>query len=166
MRYILLFLYLFISIQLVSQNDSTDVKLTEAIVIGKRLSLPLSQQARSIILIDEKQLGSIPSQSVAGALQYFAGIDIRQRGANGVQADAGIRGSTFDQVLVLINGIKISDLQTGHHSLNLPIDIENIERIEVLKGPGARIFGQNAFAGAINIITKNPDQPFFKIQLF
>ena len=102
---------------------------------------------------------------MAGALQYFAGIDIRQRGANGVQADAGIRGSTFDQVLVLINGIKISDLQTGHHSLNLPIDIENIERIEVLKGPGARIFGQNAFAGAINIITKNPDQPFFKIQL-
>jgi iron complex outermembrane receptor protein len=81
-----------------------------------------------------------------------------------VQADASIRGSTFDQVLILINGIKISDMQTGHHSMNLPIDMDNVERIEILKGPAARVFGQNAFAGAINIITKNPEETFIKLQ--
>ncbi|MEZ4935582.1 MAG: TonB-dependent receptor [Saprospiraceae bacterium] len=162
---ILLFILFFAcNIDSYAQSDTTVQQLEQVVISENRLSLPLSEQTRSIIVIDQKQLSTLPSQSVAGALQYFAGIDIRQRGPNGVQADAGIRGSTFDQVLILVNGIKISDLQTGHHSLNLPVDIENIERIEVLKGPGARVFGQNAFAGAINIITKNPDQPFFKIQ--
>jgi len=60
--------------------------------------------------------------------------------------------------LILLNGIKLSDPQTGHHLLNIPVNIDNIEQIEVLKGPAARIFGQNAFSGAINIITKVPDQ--------
>ncbi|MCB0663984.1 MAG: TonB-dependent receptor, partial [Saprospiraceae bacterium] len=86
-------------------------------------------------------------------------------GIHGVQSDLSIRGSSFDQVLVLINGVKISDPQTGHHMMNLPVDIENIERIEVLKGPGARIYGQNAFAGAINIVTKLSDQKFSTINL-
>lgn len=160
----LTFILLVLSLQLSAQLDTTDVQLTAALVVGKRLSMPVSEQARSVIVVNQQQLKTLPSQSVAGALQFVAGIDIRQRGPNGVQADAGIRGSTFDQVLILVNGIKISDLQTGHHSLNLPLDIENIERIEILKGPGARVYGQNAFAGAINIVTKSPDQPYLKIQ--
>jgi iron complex outermembrane receptor protein len=80
-----------------------------------------------------------------------------------VQADVSIRGGTFDQTLVLINGVKLNDPQTGHHTMNLPVDLDNIERIEVLKGPGARIYGQNAFSGAINIVTKKPEEQFFKV---
>jgi len=74
-----------------------------------------------------------------------------------VQSDIGIRGGTFDQTLILINGIKLVDPQTGHHNMNIPVAIEDIERIEVLKGPAARIYGQNGFAGAINIVTRKRD---------
>ncbi len=69
-----------------------------------------------------------------------------------------IRGGSFDQTLLLVDGIKVDDAQTGHHTMNLALPIEVIKRIEIIKGPAARIFGQNAFNGAINIITKDvPD---------
>lgn len=145
------------------QQDSA--KLLQQIVIqGNRIQAGFDETAAHVVVLKANELMHLPAISVSDVLHYIPGVDIRQRGANGIQADAGIRGSTFDQVLILINGIKISDAQTGHHSLNLPIDIDNIERIEILKGPAARIFGQNAFAGAINIITKNPDKAFIKLQ--
>ena len=94
-----------------------------------------------------------PIHSVADVLSYAAGVDIRTRGPIGVQADISVRGGSFDQVLILLNGVNITDPQTGHHNLNLPVDISAIERIEILQGPGARSFGPNAFSGAINFIT-------------
>lgn len=71
-----------------------------------------------------------------------------------MQADLSIRGGTFDQSLVLLNGVNISDPQTGHHNLDLPISISQIDHIEILAGPGSRVFGPNAYSGAINIVTK------------
>jgi iron complex outermembrane receptor protein len=139
--------------------------LNEVPVWGNRIQTGFNETSASVLVITAEQIKAAPVLSVPDVLHYLAGVDIRQRGANGVQADAGIRGSTFDQVLILVNGIKISDMQTGHHSLNLPVDIENVARIEVLKGPAARVFGQNAFAGAINIITKNPEEVFMKLQV-
>ena len=65
-----------------------------------------------------------------------------------------MRGGTFDQVLILLNGVNVTDAQTGHYSLNLPVSVDLIERIEILQGTSALQFGPNAFAGAINIITK------------
>ncbi len=148
-----------------SAQDVFDVKELEEIIIEEdRRSSPLSDQTRNMIVIRSEELLRSPARSVADALNYFAGLDIRRRGVHGIQADAGIRGSTFDQVLILLNGIKLTDPQTGHHNFNLPVDIENIERIEVIKGPSARIYGQNAFAGAINIITKNPVDTFVTLQ--
>lgn len=154
---------LLIALPVVAQQDTTRV-LNEVPVFANRIQTGFNETSASVIVINAAQLQHTPAISVADALHYYAGVDMRQRGANGVQADAGIRGSTFDQVLILINGIKISDMQTGHHSMNLPIDMDNVERIEILKGPAARVFGQNAFAGAINIITKNPEETFVKLQ--
>ncbi len=148
-----------------AQSDSLNVDLEEIIIQGNRLSLPFSESSRTINVITRAEIEAAPVASITELLRYVQGIDIRQRGAHGVQADISIRGGTFDQTLVLVNGIKMSDPQTGHHSLNLPVDIENIERIEVIKGPAARIFGQNAFTGAVNIITKTPEQQFVQLNL-
>lgn len=147
------------------QDTLPALDLPNILISDNRLEIRFSEVSRSLDVITAEQIRSAPVVSVAELLQYVAGVDVRQRGAHGVQADVSIRGGTFDQTLVLVNGIKMTDPQTGHHALNLPLDIDNIERIEVLKGPGARVYGQNAFAGAINIITKNPEETYAQFQV-
>ncbi len=125
-----------------------------------RISFTEMEEGKSVVVLSKEKIKNTPAVSINELLVQVAGVDIRQRGANGVQADAGIRGSTFDQVLILLNGVRMSDPQTGHHALNIPVDVASIERIEVIKGAGARVYGQNALAGVINIITKVPNETF------
>ena len=129
--------------------------LDEVLLSGTRLMIPFSEQSRSITIIEAEQIQSSPASSLAELLQQEAGVDIRRRGPMGSQADLYIRGGSFDQTLLLIDGIKLEDAQTGHHTLNAAIPLELIERIEIIKGPAARVYGQNAFTGAINIVTKS-----------
>ncbi len=143
------------SMQVMAQHsDTLTIDIQEVTIAENRISIPFNDVSRSIDIITKHQIRQLNANSINEVLQLVGGVDIRQRGIHGVQADLSIRGGTFEQALVLINGVKMLDPQTGHHLMNLPITLEDIERIEVLKGPGARVFGQNAFAGAINIITK------------
>ena len=136
--------------------------IKEFTITSNRIENTYAKEGKSVLIIDAEQIKNTPGVSINDILVQHAGIDIRQRGANGVQADVGIRGSTFDQVLVLLNGVRMSDPQTGHHSMNIPVDVSAIERIEVIKGAGARVYGQNSLAGVINIITKNPEETFVR----
>ncbi len=156
-------LLLFVSQRtLQGQTDSSAVLLEETTIHAGRIQLSFSEENRTIQVLSRSQLQAMPIRTVAEALQSVAGIDVRQRGPLGIQADLHVRGGGFDQVLVLLNGVRLSDPQTGHHILNLPVDWSAISRIEVLKGPGARIYGQNAFACAVNIITSVPSERAFK----
>lgn len=123
-------------------------------ITGNRLESSVMESGRNIQVITRKQIEALPVNSLNEALQYVAGLDFRQRGAFGAQADVSVRGGTFDQTLILVNGIKAIDAQTGHHNMNLGIDLQAIEQIEVIKGPAAARYGLNAFSGVINIITK------------
>jgi iron complex outermembrane receptor protein len=136
---------------------SDNVELDELEVTAHSEPLVFAQHGRMITAITQKEIESAPVSDLAGLLSWVQSVDIRQRGSQGVQADISLRGGSFDQVLVLLNGIPVSDPQTGHFNLNLPIHLDDIQRVEVLRGPGARIFGPNAFSGAINIITKAND---------
>jgi iron complex outermembrane receptor protein len=147
----------FISTNINGQSD-TLISLRQVEIMADRLATPFSMSARTIQLLSKEDIRHLPANQIAEILSYLPGLDIRQRGPQGVQADLSIRGGSFDQSLVLINGIKLSDPQTGHHLLNLVLQPEQIERIEVLKGPGTRIYGPNAFSGAVNIITKVSDK--------
>lgn len=142
------------------EKDTTEVKmqydLDEIEVSAQRAPALYSQVARIVSVVERKQIESAPAHSVAELLEYIAGVDVRQRGTDGVQADISIRGGTFDQLLILLNGINITDPQTGHHNLNLPVSLSQIERIEILEGPAARVYGPNAFSGAVNIVTRAP----------
>ena len=122
------------------------------------MQTPFSKQARNIQLITKEEIAQLPVKSVNEVLSYIAGVDVRQRGPFGAQADVSIDGGSFEQTLVLLNGVKISDVQTAHHSMNIPVPLAAIERIEVLKGPAARIYGINALTGAINIVTKQSEK--------
>ena len=137
-------------------KDSVATKqLNEVIVSSTRIDLPLQETARTIQIIGKAAIRQSGVTTVADLLQQVAGIDIRRRGIAGMQADLYIRGGSFDQTLLLIDGVKLDDAQTGHHSMNLALPLEVIERIEIVKGPAARVFGQNAFTAAINIVTKS-----------
>lgn len=136
------------------QDSIATKNLQEVVVSSTRIDLPLSENARSIQVISKETIRKAGVTNFSDLLQQVAGIDVRRRGIAGMQADLYIRGGSFDQTLLLIDGVKLDDAQTGHHTLNLALPIEVIERIEIVKGPAARIFGQNAFTGAINIVTK------------
>ncbi len=149
------------AISVAAEQDTTEIKmeydLDEIEVSAQRSPAMYSQVARIISVIESKEIEAAPAQSVQDLLEYIAGVDVRQRGTEGVQADISVRGGTFDQTLILLNGINITDPQTGHHNLNLPLSLAQIERIEVLEGPAARVYGPNAFSGAINIVTRQPE---------
>ena len=144
---------------LAQRSDSTAFDLEQVVVSENRLELPFSDQSRHVTVLRREDILALPAVSLAEVLQFVSGVDVRQRGVHGVQADLSLRGSTFDQVLLLVNGVRLSDPQTGHHLMNLPLDPEQVERIEIMQGAGARIWGQNAFAGAVNIVTRRPEGP-------
>ncbi len=128
--------------------------LDEVVVSSPRLDVLFSDDSKSVTVITADQIADTPVSNLVDLLRFQAGIDIRRQGIEGAQADVYLRGGTFDQVLLLIDGIRVDDPQTGHHTLNSALPLEVIERIEIVKGPAARIYGQNALTGAINIVTK------------
>lgn len=159
-KILLLFLILQ-SLNLSSQTDTVHLKETE--VMSSRVPALYRESARVIQVITKEELAKAPVQSLTQLLEYALNVDIRQRGDYGVQADVSIRGGSFEQCLILLNGVKMNDPQTGHHNMNLPVDLQDIDRIEVLQGPAARIYGSNAFTGAINIITASKKENRLKL---
>lgn len=154
----LLFLLCSLPTVVFAQNINSDTtNIDEVLIQENRFQIPFNQHSRNIQVLTQKDLKNLPSTSINEVLRYVSGLDIRQRGPFGTQADIGIDGGSFDQTLLLINGVKLSDPQTGHHMLNIPIPLEAIERIEILRGPASRMYGINALTGAVNIVTKKVD---------
>ena len=131
-----------------------EVTLDDVEVAGSRAPLALGQAARMVTVLSREDIQAAPVQSINDLLKYAAGVDVRQRGPIGAQTDVGIRGGTQEQIAILLNGINICDPQTGHNAFDCPVDISEIERIEVLEGPSGRIYGTSSLMGAINIVTK------------
>ena len=154
--YLLLFIVsVFLHKNTLAQNIMEGQALDSITITSARIELPFKENSRTITVVSSKDIRESPATNLAELLQQEAGIDVRRQGVNGMQSDLYIRGGSFDQTLLLIDGVKVEDPQTGHHTLNMALPLEVIERVEIIKGPAARIFGQNAFTGAINIVTKS-----------
>jgi len=138
-----------------AQESEDEIKLDEIEILSSpRIEIESSQNSISVVSISREEIQNSTATNLSELLQQIAGIDIRRRGVEGMQADLYIRGGSFDQTLLLIDGMKVEDPQTGHHTMNMTLPLEVIEKIEIIKGAASRIYGQNAFTGAINIITK------------
>ena len=135
-------------------NITSEKELDEVMVSASRIEMPIALTAKLVTIITKQEIEQAPVQSLADLLNYVANIDLVQRGGHGVLADISIRGGSSDQTAILLNGINISNPQTGHYSLDIPINLSDIERIEILHGPSALVYGSSAFSGGINIITQ------------
>lgn len=123
-------------------------------VRSTNIPLKISETGRNISVLTSADLARLPATSLEDALQYLPGIEVQSRNAFGAQGDILMRGSTFTQVLVLIDGMRLNDPLTAHFNNYMPVSTAEIERIEVLRGPAAAMYGPDAVGGVINVITK------------
>ena len=128
-------------------------QLEELVIVGQRDdALPLL--VRTLVAVTQTEIDRAPSPTINELLRTLPFIDLRQRGPMGVQADISVRGGNFDQTQILLNGVNFSDPQTGHYSLDIPIELSSISRIEILQGLSA----PGAIGGALNITTGNKEK--------
>jgi iron complex outermembrane receptor protein len=126
----------------------------EVVVTANAYPVPFENLSRSVAVLSREDIQNLPVRSIADALAMAASVDMRSRAPFGVQGDISIRGAAFSQTLVLVDGVRINDAQTGHHNSDFPVQLQDVDRIEVLLGPGSSIFGADAFGGTVNIITR------------
>ena len=143
-----------------SDDEQTDKEATldEVEITGSRAPLALGQAARMVTVLSREEIQAAPVQSINDLLKMAVGVDVRQRGPIGAQTDVSIRGGTSEQITILLNGINICDPQTGHNAFDLPCDVMDIERIEVLEGPAGRVYGTSSLVGAINVVTRRNEK--------
>ena len=137
------------------QKVDKEATLDDIEITGSRVPLALAQAARMVTVLSREDIQAAPVQSINDLLKMAIGVDVRQRGAIGAQTDVSIRGGTQEQIVILLNGINICDPQTGHNAFDLPCDISDIQRIEVLEGPAGRVYGTSSLVGAVNIVTRS-----------
>ena len=132
------------------------------IVTGTFQPVPLDESNRAVISLNTQQKPLLYN-SFVDYLSQDSSVDLQQRAPDGVQADLSIRGSTFEQALVLLNGLRINDAQSGHHNMDIPVPLDSISRIEVLHGTGSTFYGADAIGGVVNFRTAPPDSSEFRV---
>jgi len=130
-----------------------EAALGDVEVTGSYAPLATGQAVRMVTVLTRDDIQAAPVHSINDLMKLLSAVDVRQRGPLGAQTDIGIRGSTQEQIAILLNGISIGDAQTGHNAMALPCDADDILRIEVLEGAASRVYGASSMAGAINIVT-------------
>lgn len=148
------FAFLFVAAALSAQQVQGP---NQAVVVtGTYDPLTLEEMDRAIRVLPVRTQ-SLVLNTLADVLRLDPSLDLQERAPDGVQADLSIRGSTYGQTLILLNGQRLSDAQSGHHNMDIPVPLESIDRIEVMRGSGSAIYGSDAVAGVVNIITAPPD---------
>ncbi len=145
-------------------QDSTPERKDSIIVTGTYDPLPLKESDRAVTVYTLEDNKRLLFGSVVDVLRLDPSIDLQQRAPDGVQADLSIRGGTFAQTLVLLNGFRLDDAQSAHHDMDIPVPLQAISSVEILKGSGSAYYGSDAVDGAINIIARPPDSSEFRLR--
>ncbi len=134
------------------------------VVTAAATPVDLGSVTRAVVVVTREEIAALGVRSVADALRLTSSVDVRARGERGVQSDFSVRGAGFGQMLVLVDGVRINDAQSGHHNGDIPVPLQAVERIEVLYGPGSSLYGADAFGGTVNVITRSAPQPSLLLQ--
>jgi len=123
-------------------------------VSASRIPTSVAESGKSVTVLTSKELAKYSVSSLDEVLRFIPGVNVNTRQSFGVQTDFGMRGSTFSQVLVLVDGVRLNDPLTAHFNNNFPIPISEIEQVEIIRGPAAASFGADAVGGVIHVKTK------------
>lgn len=152
--------FLFMIMGMGTSAQAQDAETLDTLVVSKEVVISSSRvpqtaaiSGRNVTTISERMIEDTPAHTPDELFRYIPGVEVQSRGAFGTQSDFSLRGSTFSQVLVLVDGMRINEPLTAHLNSNIPVAPSEIERIEVLHGPAAAQYGADAVGGAINIIT-------------
>ena len=137
----------------------------QVVVTATRTEMEIAESPQPISVITKETIAMAPEQTIPEIIQRAAGVLVTNNGPIGSITTANIRGSEAGQVLIMIDGRRINDVQNGQFDLsNLPLSKDEIERIEVLRGGASALYGADAMGGVINIITKGPTkEPYTKV---
>ncbi len=151
--YAVVFCMFFLAAREPASGQDRPIQLdTVSVEVNSRASPLAGAATRATEVIHANTIRNSPASTVAEVLQWAFGVDLMPRSA--ALADVAIRGSSFEQVLVLVDGVRMRDAQTGHFNLNLAVPLDQVERIEVLRGPASSLYGSDALGGVINIVTR------------
>lgn len=137
-----------------ARGQSAPRVLETVVVTGGLVPVTFRELPRTVRVVTRDEIERLPVSTAIDLVRLVASADLRARGPRGVQADFSVRGAGFGQVLVLVDGIRFNNAQSGHHNSDLPVTLDEIDRVEVLLGPGSSAFGADAFGGTINIVTR------------
>ncbi|MCW5978046.1 MAG: TonB-dependent receptor [Bryobacteraceae bacterium] len=135
----------------------------QIVVTGTYEPVPLEEADRPVTVIDAEALRPL-TNTWADLLRLDASVDLRQRSPNGLQGDLSIRGATFGQTLVLLDGLRLNDVQSGHHNLDVPAPLEALKEVQTLKGSGSTLYGSDAVGGVVNFITRAPEHSEMRVR--
>ncbi len=134
------------------------------VVTGVYEPVPLEEADRAVRALPVGAEQRLLAASAADFLRLDPSLDLRSRAPNGVQSDLSIRGGSFGQTLVLLDGLRLNDAQSGHHNLDIPVPLDALARIELLKGTGSAYYGSDAVGGVVNLITREPEAAEFRLR--
>ncbi|HHN65630.1 MAG TPA: TonB-dependent receptor [Nitrospirae bacterium] len=161
-----LILLLLLTIPLGAQQEGERTDLGEIVVTATRMEEPVEDVAQDVTVITADEIRQRSYETVADVLNDVMGVKIKEYGNRGNSSTVSIRASSAEQVLILIDGKRLNKPSSGQFDLNgIPLPLENIERIEVLRGASSALYGADAMGGVINIITRKPSMPVNKLRL-
>jgi len=139
----------------VAQERTT--KLNEVIVTATKTEKDPNDVTQPVSVISGEEIRKSGATDVATAIQNATSVYIDSYGTPGSIQSVSIRGATSAQVLVLVDGIRMNSPRDGGFDLSLiPVSVDDIDRVEIVRGPGSALYGSDAMGGVINIITKKP----------
>ena len=156
-KFIIILIFPFI---IFSQDENENINLETVNIYGSLIDLNNFETGKNVTIISSKQIQEYSFNSIDELLKLVPSIEIQSRGGFGNQSDLTLRGTTFNQTLVVLDGVRVNDPLTGHFSMYIPINPYEIYQIEIIRGAGSSIYGPDAVGGVINIVTKSFSNEF------
>jgi outer membrane cobalamin receptor len=165
LRYLVLVLAAMSTRIAIAQQSSPTVTpvSTTVTVLGSSASISLGESARTVVVLDTQQ-HPLGFESIEDYLRTDASVDIQQRAPAGVLSDISVRGASFEQTLVLLNGLRMDSAETAHFNLDLPVPLGALGSIDVLHGAGSTLYGSDAIGGVVDFTTWKPEADALRLR--